>query len=174
MQMTETQKKTVGTAIASLVLGILGMILGPLCSIPAVVCGHIAKSNIKRNEEQLDGGGLALAGLVLGYIQIGFMIFMIPWLIAVGVPSYEHAKEQATTQATQNTIHIISVALEQYELDNGTYPESLDRLVSEGYIQQKPVDAWGSPFVYEPSVRPPAVSSPGSDRISGTDDDLRF
>ncbi len=170
--MTEVQKKTVGTAIASLVLGILGMIFGPLCSIPAVVCGHIAKSKIKRTGEQLDGGGLALAGLILGYIQIGFMIFMIPWLIAVGVPSYEHAKEQATTQATQNTIHVISAALEQYELDNGKYPASLDDLMTSGYLQETPVDAWGSPFTYEPAVRPPAISSPGPDRTSGTADDL--
>ena len=46
--MTETQKKTVGLAIASLVLGILGFVaLGILVAIPAVICGHMAKSRIK-------------------------------------------------------------------------------------------------------------------------------
>ena len=171
--MTEAQKKTVGTAVASLVLGILGLILGPFCSIPAVVCGHVAKSKIKRNEEHLDGGGLALAGLILGYIQISFIVFMIPWLIAVGVPSYEGARLLAEKQATQNTLRIISATLEQYELDNGKYPASLDDLVSGGYLQQAPVDAWGSLFMYELSTRPPAVFSSGPDRIPGTADDLR-
>lgn len=171
--MTEVQKKTVGTAIASLVLGILGLMLGPLCSIPAVVCGHVAKSRIKRDAEHSGGDGLALAGLILGYIQISIMILMIPWLIAVGVPSYEHAKGQAAGQATQYTIQIISAALEQYELDNGKYPAKLDDLMTAGYLQETPVDAWGSPFTYEPAVRPPAISSPGPDRTIGTADDLR-
>src|SRR5665647_2840580 len=46
-------------AMASLVLGLTGG------SIIAVVFGHIARSQIRRTKET--GGGLAIAGLVLGY-----------------------------------------------------------------------------------------------------------
>jgi hypothetical protein len=53
-------------AIASLILGIL-FVLFPL-SIPAVVFGHIALSQIKRSAGRLGGAGLAIAGLVLGYL----------------------------------------------------------------------------------------------------------
>lgn len=70
--MTAQQKQRVGAALASLVLGILGLVLiGPLGSIPAVICGHVALSRIKKNPAALAGDGLAFAGLILGYVQIG-------------------------------------------------------------------------------------------------------
>ena len=49
-------------AIAALVLGLCGT------AIFAVVTGHVALSQINRSGEQ--GRGLAIAGLVLGYLEI--------------------------------------------------------------------------------------------------------
>jgi hypothetical protein len=62
-------------AIASLVFGIF-FIFFPL-SIPAIVFGHIALSQIKRSAGRLGGRGLAIAGLVMGYLGIA-MIPLIP------------------------------------------------------------------------------------------------
>jgi Domain of unknown function (DUF4190) len=67
-------KTTLGLAITSLVLGVLS----PLCcsvvtGIPAVICGHIARSKIKK-DPTLQGEGLAIAGLVLGYISIALTL----------------------------------------------------------------------------------------------------
>jgi hypothetical protein len=56
--------KTSGLAIASLACGLAQFAFGPLATIPAIVCGHLARSQIKRTGEQ--GAGLALAGLILG------------------------------------------------------------------------------------------------------------
>jgi len=56
--------KTNGLAIASLACGLAQFAFGPLATIPAIVCGHMARSQIKRTGEQ--GAGLALAGLTLG------------------------------------------------------------------------------------------------------------
>lgn len=78
---------TSGLAIASLVCGILS-VLGSWCygggfvvGVPAVVCGHMALSRIKMSNDQLGGRGLAIAGLVTGYIGIlvslAFVIFMV-------------------------------------------------------------------------------------------------
>ncbi|MBA4387755.1 MAG: hypothetical protein C0404_07225 [Verrucomicrobia bacterium] len=59
------QPKTCGLAVASLVLGIIG------CTAPfAVICGHIAKSRIRKSGGTLKGSGLATVGLVLGYVTI--------------------------------------------------------------------------------------------------------
>jgi hypothetical protein len=63
--------KTSGLAIASLVCGIL--FLCGLTAIAAVICGHLAKSRIARNPN-LKGNGLALAGLILGYIGVALMV----------------------------------------------------------------------------------------------------
>ena len=106
--MTTQQKQRVGVAVASLVLGILGlMIIGPFGSIPAVICGHVAQSRIKKNPEGLEGAGLALAGLILGYVQIGFMVLVLPLLAAILIPAVSKARTSAGMVATiSNGAHI--------------------------------------------------------------------
>ena len=67
--------QTSGMAIASLVMGIAGWTLFPfLGSILAVVFGYAARREIRRQPEQLTGDGLAIAGLVLGWIMIGLSV----------------------------------------------------------------------------------------------------
>jgi hypothetical protein len=59
-------------AIVSLVLGVGSFVLvpfGPLASLPAVILGYIARSQITHRRE--GGAQLARWGLVLGYINLG-------------------------------------------------------------------------------------------------------
>ena len=63
--------RTCGLAIASLVLSLLG----PLCSIPAIICGHLALRKITKTPA-LSGRGLALAGTIVGYVVLGFSLFL--------------------------------------------------------------------------------------------------
>ncbi len=60
-----------GMAITSMVLGIVSFVLGTfiLTSIPAVICGHIARRQIRESPVAQSGDGMALAGLILGYIS---------------------------------------------------------------------------------------------------------
>ena len=79
-----TEKKTDGQATASLVLGILSItIFGILTAIPAVICGHKAKSKIKSDPENLQDEGQALAGLIMGYIVIGYSLVIGVVVVAV-------------------------------------------------------------------------------------------
>ncbi|MGY0635139.1 DUF4190 domain-containing protein [Luteimonas sp. A478] len=58
-------------AVISLVSGILGVFPIPvLASVIAVVTGHLARTEIRRAPERFDGDGMAVAGLVLGYLMI--------------------------------------------------------------------------------------------------------
>jgi uncharacterized membrane protein len=66
------EPETNGLAVASLACGLAQFMFGPLGTIPAIVFGHMARSQIKRTGEQ--GAALALAGLVLGW---GAVIFFI-------------------------------------------------------------------------------------------------
>jgi sugar lactone lactonase YvrE len=64
-------------AIASLATGIGTWFILPLVgAIAAVVTGHLAKKQIRRNPERLTGTGLATAGLVLGYAQLGVVLLI--------------------------------------------------------------------------------------------------
>lgn len=60
-----------GTAVAALVLGILGIIACPVVlSIPAVIVGNQARAKI-REDPTLAGDSMARAGIILGWIGIG-------------------------------------------------------------------------------------------------------
>ena len=66
---------TNGLAVASLVLGILW--LGWLGSFLAVIFGHVASSQIKASDGVQQGQGLAVAGLTLGWVGLGFFVLLI-------------------------------------------------------------------------------------------------
>ncbi len=75
--------ETNGLAIGSMVLGIVGFLgFGFVTSIPAIVLGHIARSQIRKNPRQ-SGDGMALAGLIMGYIVTVLSLLFIVVLIAV-------------------------------------------------------------------------------------------
>jgi hypothetical protein len=61
-------QRTNSMATAAMVLGLLEFVTMGLTAIPAIICGHIARGQIRRTAEQ--GDGMAVTGLVLGYLAI--------------------------------------------------------------------------------------------------------
>ncbi|HLI42566.1 MAG TPA: DUF1707 and DUF4190 domain-containing protein, partial [Streptosporangiaceae bacterium] len=57
-------------AIASMVLGVAEFFTAGLTAIPAVICGHVARRQMRQTAQR--GDGLATSGLVLGYMGIIF------------------------------------------------------------------------------------------------------
>lgn len=71
-------RRTSSLAIVSLVAGLLGWTLAPwLGSIVAVITGHMARSEIRRDPEGVEGDGFAIAGLVLGWLMIALTLLAI-------------------------------------------------------------------------------------------------
>jgi hypothetical protein len=68
-----------GLAIASLVLGIIWVYW--IGSILAIVFGHIALRQIKESDGTQTGRGMAIAGVVLGYIGLVTILLLIVLLI---------------------------------------------------------------------------------------------
>jgi Domain of unknown function (DUF4190) len=118
------QPKTSALAIWSLVLGILGVLfllvcISPLFAIPAVICGHLAYSRIKRSSGVLAGEGLALAGLITGYVSIGLSVLLIPLLAAIAIPNFVKARSTAQANACINNLRQIDAAANQFALEHG-------------------------------------------------------
>lgn len=66
---------TSGLAIASLVLGIGGLTLLPLLgSIVALILGYMARKEIRQRPDELSGDGLAIAGIVMGWIAVAVSV----------------------------------------------------------------------------------------------------
>lgn len=66
-------KHTCILAVVSLVLAIFSLAFDmklqiPITTISAIICGHLARRRIRKNEN-LTGSGIALAGLIFGYIH---------------------------------------------------------------------------------------------------------
>jgi len=74
------QRATNGKAIASLVLGIVGLlffgiILGPL----AIIFGFLARKEIATTRQ--GGNGMAIAGIVLGIIAVASFFIFLPIIL---------------------------------------------------------------------------------------------
>ena len=73
---------TSGMAIAALALGISGLTVFPfLGSILGLIFGYMARNEIRRRPDEISGDGLALAGIVTGWIGVGLVVLSI---VAVG------------------------------------------------------------------------------------------
>jgi hypothetical protein len=91
-------RQTSGMAIASLVLGVLWMYW--LGSILALVFGYLAKREIRKSQSQLDGSGLATAGIVLGWIGIATLTLVI----GIGMIGFFNGREKQQ-QGKENSRH---------------------------------------------------------------------
>lgn len=120
---------TSGLAIASLILGCLGFITLGLTGLAAIICGHIARSKIRKSNGAKTGSGIALAGLITGYF--GFSLTFIAILASLAVPSFNVIQDKANQMKVMNQGRQILMACQLYQSDNSTYPDSLDQLVPD-------------------------------------------
>ncbi len=65
---------TNGLAIASLVLGIVGWVPCGVGSVVAIVLGFVARNQIRQSQGRQGGDGLALAGIILGFVGIALVV----------------------------------------------------------------------------------------------------
>ena len=77
--------RTSGLAIASLVTSILLFWFYGIGSILGIIFGHIARAEIKKSNGTLTGDGLALAGMIIGYIGIGLLVMFIFVIMAAAM-----------------------------------------------------------------------------------------
>jgi Domain of unknown function (DUF4190)/Domain of unknown function (DUF1707) len=66
---------TNGLAIGAMICGIAEIFTLGFAAIPAVILGHLARAQIKRTGER--GDGMAIAGLVLGYLGLAGWLLLI-------------------------------------------------------------------------------------------------
>lgn len=66
---------TSGLAIASMVLGILWIYW--IGSIVALVLGYLALGEIRKDPQRLEGRGMAIAGIVFGWVGVATLILVI-------------------------------------------------------------------------------------------------
>jgi hypothetical protein len=89
------QAKTNGLAITSMILGILGFFTCGVTSILALIFGYVANGQIKRTGE--NGQGMALAGIILGWILTGLWILYWILVLAGAIASFGNSVGQSSS-----------------------------------------------------------------------------
>ncbi|MBP7624245.1 MAG: DUF4190 domain-containing protein [Xanthomonadales bacterium] len=65
-------------AILSLVFGVAAWFMLPVVgAIAAVVCGHIARREIRESDGAFIGDDMAIAGIILGYLQLAMSLLLL-------------------------------------------------------------------------------------------------
>jgi general secretion pathway protein G len=119
-------------------------------------------------------------------VEMLLVVTIIGILAALVIPRIAGTSETAREKAAYADIKGgIKTALDRYEVENGTYPKSLQDLVtrpgdakswSGPYLDELPKDPWGNPYVYVfPGRNNPNgydLYSMGRDGQDGTADDI--
>lgn len=125
-----------GLAIASLVIGIVGLaicLLGLLGSIPGLICGIKAVKQANRNPMEYGGKGMAIAGIVINSL----LLLGIPIVAAIAIPNLLAARKAANEAAAIGTIRTISSAEATYQATNGNGSfGTLEELANQSLIEQ--------------------------------------
>ena len=102
------QPQTSGKAIASLVCGIVGWIIPFVGPVVAIVLGHLSLSEIKKSGGRLKGDGMAIAGLVLGYLGATLFVFLI--IPAIMIPNLLRARMAANEASAVGSLRTLTTA----------------------------------------------------------------
>jgi hypothetical protein len=108
--------KMSGLAIASLVLGILGL-CGGLTAIFGLVLGIFALAKIRDSRGTLAGGGVALAGIIVSAVAL----IMIPIFVAMMLPALAAAKQRAYSIQSINNEKLLAQAIRLYAGDHNNH-----------------------------------------------------
>ncbi len=87
-------------------------------------------------------------------IEIILVVVIISILAGIAIPRMGGKSEMAMLAQAKSNIIALGMAIQEYEMMNGTYPSSLEGLLDESkggpYMEKKaiPTDPWDTPFVY--------------------------
>ncbi len=121
---TPIASETSGLAIGSLICGILFFIFPS--AVAAVIMGHISRAEIRRSGGRKTGDGMALAGLVLGYIGLSIIPLLI--ISAIAIPNLLRAKMAANEASATRSLRALNKSASVYSTTYGAYPSSLGAL----------------------------------------------
>ena len=116
------ESRTSGLAIASLVLGILGLVSMGLTALVGLVLGIVGMLQIRKSRGRLRGDGLAIAGIAVS----SCVILILPaMLAAILFPVFARAREAARTSACQSNLKQLALAVQMYSSDyDSTLPSA--------------------------------------------------
>lgn len=77
-----------------------------------------------------------------GFTLIELMVVMaiIALLLTLALPKYFHSLDRSREAVLQENLRTTRDALDKFYADRGKYPDTLEQLVSDGYLRRLPYD----------------------------------
>jgi general secretion pathway protein G len=73
-------------------------------------------------------------------IELIVVMAIIALLVSIVAPRYYRTVDKARDASLKTTLNVVRDAIDKYAADRDKYPESLDELVTRGYLRQLPED----------------------------------
>jgi general secretion pathway protein G len=114
-----------------------------------------------RDDKKSSGrGGFTLLELIV-------VISILGILISIALPNYRNTILQAREAVLRENLYRLRDLIDQYQSDKGKYPETLEALVTDGYLRKIPAD----PMTPEPWTEiPPENDGSGGEVLTGVFD----
>lgn len=113
-----------GKAIASLICGIFAFVFPS--AVAAIILGHISLSEIRKSAGRLTGHGIAMAGLILGYVGVAAIPFILI-VAAIAIPNLLRARMVANEAMAVRSLKTINVSALMYSSNYGnSFPPSIE------------------------------------------------
>lgn len=73
-------------------------------------------------------------------LELMIAMFVIIILLSVALPTYQRTVQQARETVLKENLFQMRRAIDQFTADKGKLPQSLDELITEQYLREKPMD----------------------------------
>ena len=127
----QVQSSTNGLAIASFVFSLLWIV--GLGSLLAIIFALVARRQIRESRGTQGGGGLAVAGLVIGIVGLAGLVLTIVLAFAV-TSAVVVTNQSAAVGLCRADALSVQTAVQAYQAQNGSYPPVLAPWGASTYV----------------------------------------
>ncbi len=100
-------------------------------------------------------------------LELIVVVSILGILLSIALPNYRNSIVQAREAVLRENLYRMRDLIDQYQSDKGKYPETLETLVTEGYVRKIPTD----PMSPDPWVElPPEDESTTGEVLTGVFD----
>jgi general secretion pathway protein G len=99
-------------------------------------------------------------------IELMIVVSIIGILVSIAIPNYQHSVIRAREASLSDTLYNFRKSIDEYYADQGKYPDTLNDLVTKGYMRGIPVDPFTRKSDTWVTVAPPPVTPPADQGTS--------